>query len=246
VPESRTSSERPDLPPGLRLTRTDGGVIAQRMVEYVLGAIFATTQQFHRAFRQALEARWESYPVGRAMGMTVGIAGLGDIGRRIARGLDANGILVDGWRRTQGPVSAPLRRVYAGRPALAELVSGSDFVVSVLPATAETHQIFDATVFRAMRPNAVFINVGRGSSVDEAALIEAVRSGQIAGAFLDVVAQEPMPRANPLWHVENIVITPHVSGPIVPEEVVPDFVENYARWLEGRSMIKEVDLARGY
>jgi glyoxylate/hydroxypyruvate reductase A len=236
----------PDLPPGLRLTRTGGEVIAQRMVEYVLGAIFATTQGFHRAFRQALESRWESYPVGRARGMTVGVAGLGDIGRSIARGLNANGMKVDGWRRSNGSVDAPLRRLHVGRAALADFVSACDFVVSVLPATRETDRVFDAGVFQAMRPNAVLINVGRGNSVDERALIRAVRTRQIAGAFLDVVAEEPLPPENPLWRVDNIVITPHVSGPVLPEEVFPAFLENYVRFRDGRELLKEVDLTRGY
>jgi glyoxylate/hydroxypyruvate reductase A len=236
----------PDLPSGLRLTRTGGEVIAQRMVEYVLGAIFATTQRFHRAFRQAQESRWESYPVRRARGMTAGVAGLGDIGRSIARGLNANGMTVDGWRRSQGPVDAPLRRLHVGHAALLDFASACDFIVSVLPATRETDHVFSAGVFQAMRATAVLINVGRGNSVDEQALISAVRTRQIAGAFLDVVSEEPLPPENPLWRVENIVITPHVSGPIVPEEVFPDFLENYARFRDGRELLKEIDLNRGY
>ncbi len=236
----------PDRPAGLRLSRSGGEAIAPRMVEYVLGAIYATTQQFPRAFRQKAQARWESYPVGRASGQTVGVAGLGDIGFTIAEALHRNGMNVVGWRRSPGLAEVPLSRLYSGREKLLDFAADCDFLVSVLPATAETDGLFDSAVFSAMKRTSVFINVGRGNCVDEDALVAAVTQGRIASAFLDVVAQEPLPPSSPLWAIDNISITPHVSGPIIPEDVVPEFLENFARFNRGLALLKEVDLERGY
>lgn len=232
--------------PSARLTRTDGIIIAPRMVEYVLAAVFVTSQNLMRAVRQQAERRWASYAVGRASGQTIGVAGLGDIGLEIARSLHRNGMRVLGWRRSMGPPPDGVERVYAGNEELAAFVSECAFVVSVLPATAETDRIFNADVFAAMRPDATFINVGRGLSVDEDALAQALASGQLAGAVLDVFRTEPLPATSPLWSSEKVIITPHVSGPIIPEDVVPFFVENFRSYRAGKSLLREVDLARGY
>lgn len=235
----------PERPPGLRLTRTDGAAIAPRMVEYVLGAIFHFTQDFARAARQQRERRWAGYKVDRAEGKTVGVAGLGDIGSAVARRLAANGMHVVGWRRSSGLVDG-VERAFAGRPQLTDFVGRCDFVVAVLPATRETDRLFDADVFAAMRPGAVFINVGRGNSVDEDALASALRTGHLRGAALDVFAAEPLPTASPLWDLENVLITPHVSGPLVPEDVVGGFLENLARYQAGLPLLRAVDLTQGY
>lgn len=235
-----------DRPQGLRLTRSGGEVIAPRMVEYVLGAIYATTQKFARAFRQKAQARWETYAVDRASGQTVGVAGLGDIGFSIADALHRNGMNVVGWRRSPGSAEGPLSRLYSGRENLLDFAADCDFLVSVLPATAETDRLFESSVFGAMKRNAVFINVGRGNCVDEDALVAAVTQDRIAGAFLDVVAHEPLPSSSPLWAIDNIFITPHVSGPIIPEDVVPAFLENFTRFRKDLALLKEVDLERGY
>jgi phosphoglycerate dehydrogenase-like enzyme len=234
------------LPPGVRLTRSDGAAIAPRMVEYVLGAIYMKTQRFERAWRQQARRHWELYMIDLAAGRkTVGVAGLGDIGGTIARSLTANGMRVVGWRRA--PVAAEgVERVYAGREELADFVAECDFVVAVLPTTLETAGVFSAEVFAAMRPEAVFINIGRGASVDEAALIEALETGRIAGAVLDVFAEEPLPPDSPLWGMQQVTITPHVSGPLIAEDVLPLFLQNLRRYAAGEPLLREVDLERGY
>ena len=235
----------PERPSALRLTRTDGAAIAPRMIEYVLGAIFFFTQDSARATRQQRERRWDTYEVDRAEGCTVGVAGLGDIGSAIARRLAGNGMRVLGWRRSPAEVEG-VAHVFAGDAELQAFVSACDFVVAVLPATAETDRLFDAEAFAAMRSGAVFINVGRGNCVDEQALVAALRSRQLRGAALDVFAQEPLPPASPLWALDNLLLTPHVSGPLVPEEVVSGFLDNYARYRAGQPLLREVDLAKGY
>lgn len=230
----------PKRPPGLRLTRTDGGAIAPRMVEYVLGAIFYTTQDFGRAARQQRDRRWAPYLVDVARGKTVGVAGLGDIGGAVARRLALNGMRVVGWRRSPGAVDG-IATVCAGRSELQSFMGACDVVVAVLPATRETDGLFDAATLAAMRPGSVFINIGRGNCVDEAALAAALQAGRPRAAVLDVFAIEPLPAESPLWGLENLLITPHVSGPLVPEDVVGGFLENLDLYLSGRPLLREVD-----
>lgn len=232
--------------PDLKVSRTDGSAIAPRMIEYVLGAIYATTQQFPQAWAQARERTWRPYLVERASGKVVGVAGLGDIGTQIARALHVNGMRVIGWRRSQAPLPEGVEKVYRGTDQLAAFASACDFLVSVLPATDDTHNIFDAHAFAAMKPDAVFINVGRGHSVDEDALADALEGNLISGAVLDVFHEEPLPSDSRLWGLGNLMITPHVSGPLMPEDVVPSFIENLARYRAGQKLHKLVDRRRGY
>lgn len=235
----------PDIPPGVALTRTDGTMIAPRMVEYVLGAIFAIVQHFPQAWKQQRERRWQRFQVGLAKGRTVGVAGLGDIGAAIARALHANGMRVVGWRRTHAECTG-VERVYAGREEFRPFVAACDFLVIVLPATAATKGLFSDEVFAAMKPSAYLINVGRGAVLDEEALARAVLDGRIAGAALDVFVDEPLPPTSPLWQIEQILITPHVSGPIVPEDVVGCFLDNLGNYMRGEPLQRQVDRSRGY
>lgn len=232
--------------PALMVSRTDGSAIAPRMVEYVLGAILAMTQQFPRAWAQSRQRVWQPYLVGRASGKVVGVAGLGDIGARIALALHRNGMRVVGWRRSEAPVPEGVEKVYRGGSELAAFASACDFLVSVLPATDDTRCIFGADVFAAMKPESVFINIGRGHCVDEDALADALEGNGIAGAVLDVFQREPLPAESRLWDIENLVMTPHVSGPLLPEDVVPSFLENLARFRVGQSLHKLVDRRLGY
>jgi glyoxylate/hydroxypyruvate reductase A len=233
------------LPALVRLTRTDGSALAPRMIEYVLCAIYMTTHRFPRALRQQSQKLWQNYLVDKAQGKVVGVAGLGDIGGAIAQALTKNGMRVLGWRRSPGAVPG-VERVFAGRPELESFVSRCDFVVSVLPTTAETKNVFSAAVFAAMRNHAVFINVGRGASVDEDALADAVARKVIGGAVLDVFREEPLPATSPLWDMEQVIITPHVSGPVVPEDVVGIFIDNFRRYRAGAPLLREIDIQRGY
>lgn len=234
-----------NLPAHVVLTRSEGGLLAPRMIEYALGAIFGHAQKFGRARAQQARNRWDYYPVDRAGGRTLGIAGLGDIGRRLAARAALNELRVLGWRRTPRDEDA-VNRVYTGRDGLLEMLGQSDYVVSVLPHTPETASLFDAEAFAAMPAGAVFVNIGRGGAVVEEALIEALQSGHLGGATLDVFRKEPLPPDSPLWSAPNIQITPHVSGPIMPDDVVPFFLENLERYMSGEPLLRQVDRSAGY
>ncbi|HEY8418159.1 MAG TPA: D-2-hydroxyacid dehydrogenase [Limnochordales bacterium] len=233
------------LPAGVMLTRTDGRVFAGRMAEYVIAYILAFCQGIRRSLAQQQARRWRPFLTRTAAGSTVGVAGVGDIGREVARKAAALGMRVVGWRRSPGAVEG-VERMYSGRDQFHEFLGEADFVVIVLPLTPATRGLFDAAAFNAMRPGAYLINVGRGAVVDEQALLDALRSGRLAGAALDVFAQEPLPADHPLWEMENVYVTPHISGLALPEEVCEPFLDNLDRYLRGEPLEKQVVLELGY
>ncbi len=233
------------LLPHVVVTRSDGALIAPRMVEYVLGAMFAIVQRFPLAWSQQRARHWQSFPVGMARGRTVGIAGLGDIGAAIARAVKANGMRAVGWRRSRRD-TPEVETLYTGRDQLEPFVAECDFVVLVLPATPETQDLISHQVLRAMKPSAHLINVGRGNAVHEGALVEAIKGGWIAGAFLDVYAQEPLPTTSALWDLPGVQMTPHVAGPVVPEEVVGCFIDNVHRYRADQPLQRQIDRRLGY
>ena len=156
------------------------------------------------------EARWEHRGTRRLAGSRLVVVGPGPIGRAAARNARALGMEVAAVGRAErrdpdlGQVAAIER--------LLEVLGAADHVLDALPLTPATGELFDAAAFAAMPASAVFVNVGRGATVDEAALIEAMRDGGIAGAALDVFEQEPLPADSPLWSMPNVVVSPHMCG----------------------------------
>ena len=129
---------------------------------------------------------------------------------------------------------------------LAQALADADFVVVLVPLTPETRGLIGADALAAMKPTAWLVNIARGAVVNEAALFEALEQRRLAGAILDVFSAEPLPPHHPLWRMDNVVITPHVSGPSTPEEIAPVFNDNLARYLAGSPLRHVVDRARGY
>jgi glyoxylate/hydroxypyruvate reductase A len=234
----------PTLPPHVTVTRVPG-VFGPWMREYVLGWCLAVTQRmslYHDAQRQR---RWRGDVIPeRLAGKAMLIVGVGDIGRAIAAAARGLGMRVLGVSRSARPVPH-VERVHRLRD-LPAVVRDADFVVTILPLTAETRGVIDARVLGAMRPTAWLVNIGRGGLIDEPALLGALRERRIGGAVLDVFQQEPLPAEHPLWSLDNVVITPHISGPSTPAEMAPRFNENLARWLTGRRLRHVVDRSRGY
>jgi len=130
--------------------------------------------------------------------------------------------------------------------AMARALGEADFVVVLLPLTDATRGIVGAAALDAMKSTAWLINIARGAVVDEAALLAALEQKRIAGAVLDVFDREPLPPSHPLWKLDNVVVTPHISGPSTPDEIAPIFNDNLARYLAGRPLRHVVDRVRGY
>ena len=180
-------------------------------------------------------------------GHTMLVVGLGGIGTMIAERANAFGMHVIATRNSghEGPSFVD----YVGvADELPKLIGQADIVVNVTPLTPETMGLFNAAMFERMKPGAYFINVGRGKSVVTDDLLAALKSGRIAGAGLDVVDPEPLPKDHPLWHARNLVITPHVAG---DSELKLDRAwlvmrENLRRYVAGDKLFSVVDVKRGY
>lgn len=217
------------------------------VAEHALALILSAVRRLDRLRDAQRDHRWDeefideqSAPATRALhtlsGARVTIWGFGSIASTLAPLLAALGADVQGIARSAG------RR--AGYPVHADadasaILADTDVLVSILPATPGTADLIDAEVFGALKPGAVFVNVGRGATVDEAALLDALETGQLRAASVDVTATEPLPTSDPLWDAPNLLITPHVAGnrPVGAAVLVND---NVARLLTGADLLNQV------
>jgi phosphoglycerate dehydrogenase-like enzyme len=193
---------------------------------------------------------WEQFDITEIIGQTVGIVGYGDIGRAVASRVKAMGMRVIAVKRS-GPLlynMDPLvERIY--RPdQLQEFLPQCDYVVAAAPLTAETKGLIGCDEFSAMKPSAVVINVGRGPVIDEGAMVEALQTGRIKGAVLDVFDKEPLPSGHPLWGMKNVLLSPHCADhtPDWLERAMQFFVDQFGRFIKGEPLMNVVDKKAGY
>jgi phosphoglycerate dehydrogenase-like enzyme len=232
----------PELPPRVRVTRAP--IFGDWMVEYVVGWCAWITQRIE-LYRQAQrDHRWTAVPPDRLRGKTLALVGLGEIGRAVARAMARLGVRVIGVGRRVRRV--PFVEAVYPVTRLRRALAAADFVVLALPLTPDTRGLIGGAELAAMRDGAWLINIARGAIVDEAALLEALRARRIAGAILDVFVTEPLPAEHPLWDLPDAVVTPHISGPSVPEEIAPIFDDNFRRYRAGRRLRHLVRRGRGY
>jgi phosphoglycerate dehydrogenase-like enzyme len=231
----------------IRLT-TAAGVNAVSISEFVIARLLQMWKRLPEidAFQQ--EHRWRPTYGREITGLTLGVVGLGAIGRQVAIRARGMGLSVLAQRRTAKPGDTdPDVDELLGLDGLEQIASRSDAIVSAVPETAATIDIFDQKFFAAMRPGALFVNVGRGSAVVEDALAEALVSGHLAGAAIDVVRDEPLTSASPLWDVPNLWISPHSATS--PERFWSNLHEllrdNVQRYLAGQPLRNEVDARVG-
>ena len=223
------------------------GVFDRPIAEYVLGAILAVAKDTRRNYRLQDERRWLHRETARVAGSHALVIGTGAIGRAIARLLRAVDVEVRGAGRT-ARTGDPDFGTVVPTDRLVDHVGWADHVVVVAPLTASTAGMIDADVLAAMRPGSHLVNVGRGPLVDEDALIEALSSGHLGAASLDVFAVEPLPATSPLWELPNVAISAHMSGDVVgwTDQLAEQFVDNATRWLDGRPLANVVDKRKGY
>jgi phosphoglycerate dehydrogenase-like enzyme len=227
------------------------GAYAPEIAEHAFGLLFALTRGIGQQVRQMAEKKW-GYP-GEPIelrGMTIGIIGLGGIGREVAcrakamsmkvLAVDAEPLYVEKF-----PMVDDVRLVDDG---LIDLLKTSDVVISCVPSTPRSRGMLGAEQFAAMKRGAYFLNVSRGKIVKTDALLDALKSGQLAGAGLDVTDPEPLPPDHPLWQQPNAVITSHIAGrsQLSWQRVQTIFVTNVARWTRGQPLLNVVDKAKGY
>jgi phosphoglycerate dehydrogenase-like enzyme len=227
---------------------------AQAIAEYVLGAMLIFARKWDEMFRLQERKEWV---MGRAWGAlrgfelyekTLGIIGLGAIGRRVSKLGRAFQMRILAIRHSNEYTDDPDCDVLYRSDQIPELMSESDIVVVSVPLTQETANFIGERELHAMRPNAFLINVARGEVIHEPTLIRALRERWIAGACLDVVAEEPLPRTSPLWTLPGVLLTPHLSGLTTgyAHRVAQLFAENIRRFRKGEPLLNLVNFERGY
>ncbi len=230
-------------------------VHAPVVAEHVMALIFALAKRLPQAMQAqsrhewAQEAMWHtSPPVREVAGATLGLVGLGSIGRETARRADALGMRVLAVREHPEKGTVPgVERVF-GPSEMDAMLAESDYVVLASPVTPQTRHLLNAAHFAAMKRDAYLINVGRGPLVEEAALIAALQSRQIAGAALDVFDTEPLHADSPLWELDNLLITPHTAAITdkLWERQFQLIAQNMQRFLAGDELLSIVDKSKGY
>ena len=213
---------------------TSAGVHAGPLAEFAVFGVLAGAKDLPRLLAQQRRRDWPARWFFRQIReQTVLVVGLGGIGAETARLLDGLGATVLGVRRHPAPVPH-VEQVY-GIDALPDLVARADAIVFTLPGTPDTDRLYGAELIAATRPGAVIVNVGRGTVIDEPALVAALRSGRLRCAYLDVTATEPLPTDSPLWDLPNVLISPHTAALDRAEDrrIAELFADNLARFLSG-------------
>lgn len=216
------------------------------IAESVLAGMLAHAKNFKQRRRDQAARHWNQLKNDELGGRTVLILGLGNIGKQVAKLCKAFDMRVIGCKRTLEPV--PNVDLVFPIAELRVLLPQADFVVVALPLTEQTENLLDAAAFDRMKRSAYLINVGRGKVVDEAAMIAALRVERIAGAYLDALVEEPLPRDHPLWGLDNVLLVPHDShsSPYIGDRMVDLFCANLERYVAGGRLENVCDPRRGY
>ena len=236
---------------GIVLTNARG-IHSVPMSEHILGMLIAMARHFPDAFRFQQAAHWAQQEIWDARptelnGKVLLIVGFGSIGHAVARLLQPMSMRIWGMTRS-GQGDAELVERILPATELHTALPQADFVILAAPETPDTRQMIGARELALMKPTAYFFNVARGTLVDQDALIAALRARTIAGAALDVTAEEPLPPESPLWKLDNVFITPHISAATqnLWQRQEDLLLENLERWFDGRELLNRVDLERGY
>jgi phosphoglycerate dehydrogenase-like enzyme len=226
------------------------GVFSPSLGEFALAAILYFAKDFRRLIRNQVAGVWEQFDVTMISGQTLGIVGYGSIGRAVAERARALGMHVLGLRRNvskHATEDSLIDEVYASDQRL-QMLSRCDYVVITVPLTEHTRGLIGDTEFAVMKKNAVLINLGRGPTIDERAMIRALSENRIRGAALDVFDHEPLPQGHPFYSLENVLLSPHCA------DHTPDWLENAMRFFlsqlercrRGETLLNVVDKTLGY
>jgi len=244
---------------------TASGIHATPIAEYTIASMLAYAHKFHLMVRAQQRHEWlrSGFPgtVEELNGKTLGVIGYGSIGRETARLGKALGMRVlalkrdpgnrrdDGWCPAGlGDPDGIIPEKFFGPEQREEILRESDYITVTLPGTAHTKKFLGAREIAAMRPGAYIVNIGRGEVIDEQALIDALKVGKIGGAGLDVFEKEPLPKESPIWDLENVILTPHMSGANrgYMDKACALFADNLRRYRAGQPLLNVVDRQLGY
>ncbi|MDA1211240.1 MAG: D-2-hydroxyacid dehydrogenase [Planctomycetota bacterium] len=239
---------------------TAGGSLSTAVAECAIGSLLALTRHIKRAAEWQRDTRWPSeytpWAGTELYGLTMGIVGYGSVGRQIARVAQAFGMTILACKRNPdvrtddsyllpgtGDPEGNIPEVIYGVDRLREMLALSNVVVSTLPATPYTDKLIGADEFASLPRPAWLVSIGRGTVIDEQALVQALHEHQIAGAALDVFAEEPLPASSPLWKMENVMITPHIGSFTTSynRHAADVLIENLRRHASGLPLVNMID-----
>ena len=231
------------LPKRVPIARLVDESLTRSMVDYAKTAVYRYHRRFHFFERQSQNRRWRFISPTPTGETSVGILGLGEIGREIVLALQREGFAVYGWSRTPKQIDGIT--TYIGRDGLKSMVGRSSIVLNVLPLTDATRNILCRDLFAHFDDGTCLINMGRGMHLVESDLLDAIASGRVDAATLDVASVEPLPLTHPFWGHPKILVTPHVAGISRPMTAVAMIAANIRRAMAGERLLHQVDLDRG-
>ena len=233
--------KNPYLPKNVILTKAT--VYGEMMAEYVFAYLLYFSRYVGKHLKDQKKRVWDQVRPKRLRGKVLGVLGLGSVGKEIAKRGKQFGMNVLGVKRNPELVEN-VDQVF-GPEDLRKMIPLVDYLINVLPFTPETYHILGEKELTLLKEGAFLFNIGRGKTMDEKALKKVLQTKKIQ-AVLDVFEKEPLPSKSKLWGLKNVIITPHVSGINLPEEISEEFVINYKRWAKGEPLINLVDREKGY
>ncbi|WP_172149399.1 2-hydroxyacid dehydrogenase [Pseudomonas tumuqii] len=232
------------LPASMPVVRLLDPGITQGMCEYASFAVLALHRDMLRYRQQQTERRWQAHRLVPAQKRRVGVLGLGLQARQILASLQPYGFALSGWARSQHRI--PGVDCFAGAEQLPAFLGQCDILLCVLPLTEQTQGILDRQLFQHLPKGAALVNMGRGGHLVEEDLLDALASGQLSAAVLDVLQQEPAAPDQPFWHHPQILLTPHIAAMTQPESAFGVLLENIRRHQRGEPMLGQIDRKQGY
>jgi glyoxylate/hydroxypyruvate reductase len=232
------------VPPDVPVVRMVEPGIVNGMVEYVTLSVLALHRNLIDYIRAQGAGAWQPIEVVSASARSVGVMGLGVLGQAVLERLGTFGYSRHGWNRS--PKEIPGVTCYAGTETLERFLERCDILVCLLPLTAATHGILDRRLLATLPRGASLINVGRGGHLDSQALLEALDSGHLSAAILDVCEPEPLPQSHPFWSHPRILLTPHIASMTQPETAALVVLENIRRHGRREPLRDVIDRRKGY
>ncbi|MDR1708605.1 MAG: glyoxylate/hydroxypyruvate reductase A [Candidatus Accumulibacter sp.] len=235
---------RKDIAENVAIVRLTDAGMARQMTEYCLCGLLRWQRRLDEYAEQQRARVWRALEAAPAGEVRLGVLGLGELGGRVAAAVAGLGYRVSGWSRRPRRVEGV--RALHGAAGLDELLTDSDALFCLLPSTPETRHLLDARRLALLPDGAAIINAGRGTLIDEAALLARLDAGRLRFAQLDVCAEEPLPENHPFWQHPRVILTPHAAAITVPEEAVAQIAANLRSLSAGRPLAGVVERGRGY
>ncbi len=232
------------LPEGVKICRVVDDNLVEQMKDYLTAAVLDYYLNTYTYYQQKQEGTWKPLPKKKMDSLKIGVMGLGQIGRPVAKRFVDLGFEVTGWSNSPKDIDGV--QTFAGKAELTNFLKETNVLICLLPLTPQTKGILNLDLFKKLKQPGYLINAGRGGQLVDEDLIYAFDKGLLEGAQLDVFNEEPLPEKHPFWNRQKIIITPHVSAETDASEVAPQIIENYKRLLSGMPLKNSVKRQRGY